>query len=624
MLTVNRNKIIVVAVDALLLAVSYFLAFVFRFENLTPGLYESFAMTVWIVVPVKVVMFSLAGLHKGPWRFTGILDLVNVVRATAAGSVVAVAIIAFMHGADFSRTVFVLDGVNTVILVGLFRLGIRIVYSSQLRQGVLRKFLGDGWWEDEDADGKRTLIYGADERGEILLRSLLSAQESTPYRVVGIVDDEPGRRGTAIHGIRHVGTSRDLDALIEDLAVSEVIIANDPGKETVQRVFNACKERKVPCRVVPPYLDLVHQRIGAGQLRKIDIDDLLRRDTVKIDYSRVEEMLRGKRVMVTGAAGSIGRQLCLQILESQPAELVCIDIGENPLHYLQMDVQQGGFITPVFYYCSSVTDRRKTAALFEKHKPHLVFHAAAHKHVPMMEMNIDSAILNNVGGTRNVADLADEYGVQTFVFISTDKAVRSTNVMGWTKRMGEVYVQCRAAKSRTKYLSVRFGNVLGSNGSVVPMFKAQIEAGGPLTVTHPETTRYFMTIPEAVLLILQSVLLGGSGNTMILDMGQPVKIADLAEEMIRLAGYAPGKEIEIKFTGLRPGEKLHEELMYGDEERQATSHQKITLIRPRVCDANDMGRFIDGLLRQAETDPLAAYEEMKKRLSSTAGVKAGV
>ena len=613
------------AVDALLLIASYYLAFFFRFEGITPGHYKLlFLATVWYVVPVKLAMFSFVGLHKGPWRFTGILDMVNVVRATVAGSIVSVALVVYMHGPDFSRLVFVLDGVNTVILVSLFRVGIRIIYSSQLRQGVLRKLLGDGWWEDEDDTGKRTLIYGADERGEILLRSLMSAQESTPYRVVGLVDDDPHRRGTVIHGIRHVGTSGELGQLIEVLAVGEVIIANDPGKETVQRIFKACKERKVPCRVVPPYLDLVHQRIGAGQLRKIDIDDLLRRDTVKIDYSRVGEMLRGKRVMVTGAAGSIGRQLCLQILESQPAELVCIDIGENPLHYLQMDIQQGGFITPVFYCCASVTDRRRTAALFEKHKPHLVFHAAAHKHVPMMEMNVDSAILNNVGGTRNVADLADEYGVQKFVFISTDKAVRSTNVMGWTKRMGEVYVQSIAATSRTKFLSVRFGNVLGSNGSVVPTFKAQIEAGGPVTVTHPETTRYFMTIPEAVLLILQSVLLGGSGNTMILDMGQPVKIVDLAEEMIRLAGYAPGKEIEIKFTGLRPGEKLHEELMYGSEKREATSHQKITLIRPQPCDVKEMGRFIDGLLRLVETDPLAAYEEMKKRLSSTVGVKAGV
>ncbi len=623
-MAINRNKIIVVAVDMLLLVLSYYLAFVFRFENLTPALFESFVFTVWLVVPVKLAMFSIGGLHKGPWRFTGILDLVNVVRATAAGSVVAVALLMFTHRTDFSRILFVLDAVNTVILVSLFRIGIRIIYSGQLRQGVLRKLLGNGWWEEDDVNGKRTLVYGADERGEILLRSLLSAQESTPYRVVGIVDDEPDRQGTAIHGIRHLGTSHQLDTLIDDFAVTEVIIANDPGKETVQRVFNACKERKVPCRVVPPYLDLVHQRISAGQLRKIDIDDLLRRDTVKIDYSRVEEMLRGKRVLVTGAAGSIGRQLCLQILESQPAELICIDTGENPLHYLQMDIQKGGFMTPVFYCCVSVTDRRRVSSLFEKHKPHLVFHAAAHKHVPMMEMNVDSAIINNVGGTRNIADLADEYGVQTFVFISTDKAVRSTNVMGWTKRMGEVYVQCRAATSRTKYLSVRFGNVLGSNGSVVPMFKAQIEAGGPLTVTHPETTRYFMTIPEAVLLILQSILLGESGNTMILDMGQPVKIVDLAEEMIRLAGYAPGKEIEIKFTGLRPGEKLHEELMYSDEERQTTSHQKITLIRPRVCDVKDLGRFIDGLLRLAESDPLAAYEMMKQRLSSTTGVKAGV
>ena len=612
----NRNKVIVIFIDACLLVAAYFLAFVLRFEGFSPEHLAQFKVTVIPVVVVKIVVFSLLGLHKGPWRFTGVLDLINVARASILGSLVAMAGMVYVYyPAGFSRAILVLDAVNTIFLVGLFRLFVRIAYSHTLRRGILQKLLGSDWWENGDSGGKRTLIYGANERGEMLLRSLISSQETTNYRIVGIIDDDPNKKGVIIHGIGYKGTTDDLEGLIQDLMVSEVIIASDPGKETIRRISGICREQKIPVRVVPPYLDIVHQRIGVSRIRKIDIEDLLRRDTVKIDYSQVEDMIRGKRVLITGAAGSIGRQLCLQILEFQPAELVCVDMGENPLFFLRQDLHATGSMTACFYYCFSVTSLPKLTSVFERHKPHMVFHAAAHKHVPMMEMNVDSAILNNVGGTKNVADLSEKYGVQTFVFISTDKAVRPTNAMGWSKRMGEVYTQSLSANCRTKLLSVRFGNVLGSNGSVVPIFQKQIEDGGPVQVTHPDTTRYFMTIPEAVLLILQSVLLGGQGDIMILDMGEPIRILDLAEEMIRLAGFVPGKEIEMEFIGLRPGEKLHEELMYGIEERHKTSHPKITLVKRNPGQNEDIPRFVDEILATALHDSERAYELMKKRLA---------
>lgn len=615
------NKLAVILVDVVLILASYYLGFVFRYEGFPPEAASFFKSTAGWVVLSQLAVFNLTGLHKGPWRFTGILDLANVVRASLAGLVVSFAGVVFLFGDGQpvpSRAAFALMSVNVVALAGGFRLLIRVAYSKQLRRSVAQRFFGERFMRNGRRGEKRALIYGANERGEMLLRSLLSAQESSNYTVAGFIDDDPNKRGVVIHGVKQMGTSRELDGLIGSLDISEVIVASDPGKETMKRIFETCRVLKVPCRVVPPYLDVVHQRIGISQARKLEIDDLLRRETVKIDYSRVEGMLHNKRVLVTGGAGSIGRQLCLQILEFEPGELICVDTDENQLFFLQQTVAQRGLASPCFYHCCSVTDRAKMASVFGRHRPDVVFHAAAHKHVPMMEMNVDSALLNNVGGTKNVADLADEYGAGTFVFISTDKAVEPGNAMGWSKRMGEVYVRNLALRSRTKYLAVRFGNVLGSNGSVVPIFQQQIAAGGPVRVTHPEMTRYFMTIPEAVLLILQSVLLGESGSIMILEMGEPVKIVELAEEMIRMAGYTPGQEVEIVFTGLRPGEKLHEELLYDSEQVNVTAHPKVRMILPPAQAGEDLRPWVDGLMARCRLDATSAYGEMQKKLADYA------
>ena len=615
------NRAVIVLMDALLIALSYVGAYWLRFESIPPDQWSLMKTTLVPVVVVKMVIFSLSGLHAGAWRFTGIVDLVNIIKASALGFfVVMVGMIYFYYPGGFSRSVFVLDFTNTVTLIGMFRLSIRIAYSRQLLRGVLQKLFGAILGGGSDGLGRRVIIYGAGERGEMLLRSLASQQDSGSYHVVGFADDRRECQGVIIHGVKHLGGSSDMSELITQYEVGEVMIASDPGKDAISLIFETCQKLSVSCRVIPPYLDVVHQRFGLSQLKNIEIEDLLRRDTVKIDYSGVSGMIKGRRVLVTGAAGSIGRQLCLQLLEFEPSELICVDMGENPLFYLQQEIGATDASAQCYFYCSSVINRSRMDRLFSRHRPEIIFHAAAHKHVPLMEGNIDEVIMNNIGGTKNIADMADKYGADSFVFISTDKAVKPENVMGWTKRAGEVYTQRFNGGSSTKFLSVRFGNVLGSQGSVVPIFKKQIESGGPVRVTHKDATRYFMTIPEAVLLILQSAYLGEQGDLMILEMGDPVKITDLAELMIRMAGFTPGREVEIEFTGLRPGEKLHEELVRTVEEMEKTTHSKIYAVKNQVLSENSVSDLIDDVLIEIHRDPQKGYDMLKERLEEFAPV----
>ena len=615
------NRAVIVLIDALLLALAYVGAYWLRFESIAPDQWMLLKTTLVPVVAAKMVIFSLSGLHAGAWRFTGIVDLVNIIKAAVLGFfVVMVGMLYFYYPGGFSRSVFVLDFINTVVLIGMFRLSIRVGYSRLLLRGVMQKLFGALLGSGSGGSGKRVIIYGAGERGEMLLRSLTSQRDSGSYYVVGFADDRPECQGVNIHGVSHLGGSVDMEDLITQYGVGEVMIASDPGKEVVSLILETCQKLSVSCRVIPPYLDVVHQRLGLSQLKDIEIEDLLRRDTVKIDYSGVSGMIKGRRVLVTGAAGSIGKQLCQQILEFEPSELICVDMGENPLFHLQEEIGDVGDFARCYFYCSSVTNRSRMDRLFSHHRPEIIFHAAAHKHVPLMEHNIDEVIMNNIGGTKNIADMADKYSADTFVFISTDKAVKPENVMGWTKRAGEVYTQRFNGESSTKFLSVRFGNVLGSQGSVVPIFKKQIDKGGPVRVTHKDATRYFMTIPEAVLLILQSAYLGEKGDLMILEMGNPVKITDLAELMIHMAGFTPGREIEIEFTGLRPGEKLHEELVRSVEKMHKTTHPKINVVKNQASGANSVSDLIDDVLIEIHRDPQKGYDMLRERLEEFAPV----
>ncbi len=612
----TRNRLIIIIGDTVLLILSYICAYYIRFETLDPKQWELIKYTIVPIIVAKLIIFSFTGLHTGPWRYTGILDLVNIIKASALGFlVVMVGMLFSYYPIGFSRSVFLIDTINTIFLISFFRISIRIAYSKQLLHGVIKGAVGMSLRSGKIGTESRVLIYGANERGEMLLRSMLSAQESSFFHVVGFIDDDPDRDGIIIHGIKHIGTTKNLEELLNEQKISDVMIASKPEKEILQTIQSTCQAKKVSCRIVPPYFDLLQKRIEVSQLRNISIDDLLYRKAVEIDYTQVSEMIKAKKVMITGAAGSIGSQLCRQILEFGPSELVCVDMGENPLFNLEQDITHLSNGARVLFYCSNVTNREKMQILFSKHKPNLVFHAAAHKHVPLMESNVDEVMMNNIYGTKNVADMAHENGSEAFVFISTDKAVKPKNVMGWTKRMGEVYTQFLSRESKTKFISVRFGNVLGSNGSVVPLFSKMIENGGPVKITHKDATRYFMTIPEAVLLILQSTLIGDRGDIMILDMGEPVRIVKLAEEMIRLAGYTPGTDIGLEFTGLRPGEKLHETLINGREGMHATSNPKISKVKSNLNTGMDVRGLVDEIVDKCYKDPQDAYPLMKNGLA---------
>jgi FlaA1/EpsC-like NDP-sugar epimerase len=393
---------------------------------------------------------------------------------------------------------------------------------------------------------------------------------------VGFVDDNPAKLGERIHGVSVLGVLEQVPMLVKSLGVDEVIVAiPSAGGREMRRIVDLCSKDGVRLRMMPGLESLIEGRVEVNQLRNVAIEDLLGREPVKLETELIAGKLNGVVVMVTGAGGSIGSEICRQVCRFGPAMLLLVEQAENALFQVHRELREafpGIMIVPRI---ADICDSRRIEAIFAAHRPHVVFHAAAHKHVPMMEWNTGEAIKNNVFGTRKVADLADQYGAQSFVMISTDKAVNPTSVMGVSKRVAEIYIQALSQRSKTRFITVRFGNVLGSNGSVVPIFQEQIARGGPVTVTHPEMKRYFMTIPEASQLVLQAGAMGNGGEIYILDMGEPVKIVDLARDLITLSGLRPGEDIEIQFTGIRPGEKLFEELASDSENADKTRHPKI-------------------------------------------------
>ncbi|MDH5541644.1 MAG: polysaccharide biosynthesis protein [Nitrospinota bacterium] len=619
------NRVIILLGDLILLFSSYTCAYLLRFEGMNPFAISIYRSTIIPIILIKILVFASVGLHTGPWRYTGIIDMAKIIRASLLSLLLIVGGFAFLYpGQSISRAVLLIDTFLAISFVGAFRILIRIFYSKQLLHSVFAGMFGNRLWKTKySKNSKRVLIYGADVRGEMLVRSILSSQSGNPFHIVGLIDNDPNYNGIIIHDVHHLGNLDDLEALISRFHIDELMIASNPDKDSLTKAYMTCQRLGVQCRTIPNYLDVLHQNVGVSQLKDISIDDLLGREPVKIDYTMIEGMFIGKRVLVTGAAGSIGSQLCKQVIEFKPSELICVDIGETPLFYLQQELKELAPNIPATFYCSDVTDRTKVEKIFAKHKPHMVYHAAALKHVPLMEMNVDEVIHNNVAGIKNVGDMAHDNSAEAFVFISTDKAVNPANVMGWTKRLGEIYTTYLSEKSDTKFLSVRFGNVLGSNGSVIPIFKNQIKNGGPVKVTHRDITRYFMTIPEAVLLILQSTLIGEDGDTMILDMGKPVRIADLAEDVIKLAGFTPGKEISITYTGLRPGEKLHEELMTSSEKLENTTHPKISVLKSRHKRRFEISRLADQILAICMEKPDQAYNLMRDSLSESPSTSTG-
>lgn len=621
------NIYIVLGIDTLLLFLAYYLSYWLRFDNFVNPYRRFFWETVFIVVGVQMASLSFFGLHKGMWRYTGLVDITNAIKATVVSFAIIMAVIVYLYypnlGGRVSRSVFVIDAMLSVGLISIFRLIVRLFYSNVRSQNDLLNAMWPGFSKAGGARGANAVIYSADDRGEMLLRSLLSGSSGShsSYNIVGFLHDNPKMSGASIHGKKVLGGIENLEDLIPRFNIKELLVASRVTGDEMERISEECRRLRLKLRVVPGYLETIRGEVNISSLRNIRIEDLLSRDPISIDYAKLENTLRGRRVLITGAGGSIGSQLALQIAALKPSSMILVDKGENYLHHLELEMSARGDVSDLHFCCVNVTDGRKMESIFECHKPEFVFHAAAHKHVPMMERNKDEAIRNNIGGMKIVADLADKFSVGHFILISTDKAVDPVNIMGATKRICELYLQSKAEKSKTEYMAVRFGNVLGSNGSVVPLFMKQIEARRPLTVTHPDIERYFMTIPEAVLLILQSVTIGRGGELFLLDMGKPVKIADLAEKIIRLAGFEPGKDIDIVFTGLREGEKLKESLVGVRERLEPTSHKSVSRVALDERPWEGVEEKVDQWLASCREDPEKTSDEIIAWIASSASGK---
>ena len=564
---VRYRRALVVAVHLALWTLAYAGAFLLRFElEIPPAYFRDAPALLGTLLAIRTAVHWRLGLFHGLWRYSGMRDLLQLVKAATFSTAGFVIALAFISHFTFPRTVVVLEWVLSIMLVGGLRFSIRTVREVAVQNAGPR------------SDGevrRRILVLGAGDAGEMLMRDIMRAH-GRRYQPVGFLDDSPLKQGASIHGVPVLGPlSRTADIATNE-KVDEIILAIPSlrGRE-LRKLVELCRPTGAIIRTLPDVGSLIDGEVTVSQLHEVKIEDLLGREPVTLDTEAIGEFLRGRVVLVTGAGGSIGSELCRQICRFGPRRLLLLDQAENALFLVDRAVHAENPEIDAVPYLADICDSRRLDAIFQSETPDVVFHAAAHKHVPMMEMNAGEAIKNNVFGTKKVADVADRYRVKTFVMVSSDKAVNPTSVMGVSKRVAEIYVQALSQRSRTQFVTVRFGNVLGSAGSVVPLFKEQIAKGGPVTVTHPQMTRYFMTIPEACQLILQAGTMGRGGEIFVLDMGQPVKIVDLARDLIRLSGLVPDEDIEIEFSGIRPGEKLYEELSSSAENATKTRHPKI-------------------------------------------------
>jgi len=518
-----------------------------------------------LVLAVKMLLFYYYDLHRGWWRYVGMNDLLDMLKAlTASSFLIALGLAFFYSVSGLVRAVLIVDWFVSLALIGGARFALRAAREHSKGQG------------RSDA-ARNVVIYGAQEIGVSLLREMRSRPELR-LNPVGFIDDFGPKKGFKIMGVPVLGSRDELPQIVEQRLIDEIIVARyDFKPRELAELVERLKGAQVRIKVVPALSDIIDERVRVKHLREVDIEDLLGRERMEMDEERVRAIVYRKRILITGAGGSIGSELARQAANHGPASIVLYERGENDLFYIDMELRTAFPNIPIKVLVGDVTDRRHFERTLELYRPELVLHAAAYKHVPLMELHPLEAIKNNVFGTRNVAEACMAAGVDKCVLISTDKAVRPRNVMGMTKRLAEMIV-LGYSDQPTKFLAVRFGNVLDSAGSVVPLFRRQIEAGGPLTVTHAQATRYFMTIPEAVSLVLEAASMGRGGEIFILEMGEQVKIIDLARNMIRLSGYEPDQDIEIKITGLRPGEKLHEELFTDEERVKPTWNRKIMVV----------------------------------------------
>ncbi len=588
----RRTHLMIVGITLLAFASAYVLAYLLRFDFSVPFWYPEFILySLPFVLLIKLVVFYGNGIYRILWAYLGIMDLFRILRAAAIASLVlTIANRALLPNALIPRSVLVVDGVLTFLSIG----GLYAILRS-LREARTRGEIPNG-----AADP--VFIVGAGDAGETLLREL-QRNPSSRARVVGFLDDAPEKRGRVLRGVPVLGRIDEVERLAAERGVRKSYIAIPSADGSALRhMVGPLLKARLNIKVLPPVAKLAGRDGFLPHLRDVSIEDLLRREPIRLDDAAISRFIEGRVVLVTGAAGSIGSELCRQILDYHPARVVALDWAETPLHTLMLELGSPGEGGRVAFELADITDRTRMARIFALHKPQVVFHAAALKHVPMLEEHPREAVRVNVLGTKIVSEEARREGAEAFVMVSTDKAVGPRSVMGATKRIAELLVEdMNEAAGGTRFVSVRFGNVLGSQGSVLAIFKSQLARGGPITITHPDMKRYFMTIPEAVQLVLQASVIGSAGGIFVLDMGEPLRIVELAEDLVRLSGLTPGVDVKLEFTGIRPGEKLFEELHRSSEHVHPTSHAQVLLLREDRPNRFDHVA-LEGLLRMSQDE----------------------
>jgi FlaA1/EpsC-like NDP-sugar epimerase len=586
---VNRHRLWQLAADGALIALAWWLAFWLRFDQGVPAPYDRLMMdTILVVIAIKLAVFIAFGFYNRWWRYVSTRDMWGAARGVTVACVVADLVVYFAHpvqGFPLPRSVAVIDW---LLLLG-FVAGTRLIARSMIERPGAASLI---------ARGREVIVVGAGDAAQLVVREMLKAP-ALGYTPIGLIDDDPRKKNIRLHGIRVLGTTDDLPHILRDNPPDEVLIAIPSASgETRQRVVEVAQAAGVPVKTLPGLYELISGDLNlAGQIRPVQVEDVLGREQVEVDVESIAKYLSGETVLVTGAGGSIGAELCRQIARVDPARLVLVEQSESALFDIERELVDDRRFSAVATVLGDCGDRAKMSQVFERYRPTVVFHAAAYKHVALLEANPLEAVRNNALTTRAIADVAVEYGAGRFVLVSTDKAANPKNLLGQSKALCEWIVEGYGHRDDvpTRFVAVRFGNVLNSSGSVIPIFRRQIEKGGPVTVTHPEMTRYFMTIPEAVSLIVQAGAIGGRGQVYVLDMGEPVKIVDLAHNMIRLSGKEPETEIPIAFVGVRPGEKLHEELWTDGETVGVTSHPKILRAARQPIDAEWLEQELEEL-----------------------------
>ncbi len=619
-ITVSRNLFIILAVDACILVFSFYLAHLIRFDFIIPASNQSRLVELLpMVVLLKLFFFFCFNLYRGMWRYTGLNDLMNVVRAsTAATGCIIVAVLFVNRFENVSRSVFVIDWFFTVFFILALRLTTRVYFeqfSSKIDAGIVLEIIRRVFFR-QSRRGTGVIIIGAGSCGEKIVREIKD-NATIQYNVLAFLDDDLKKKGRQIHGISVINDIDGIEHAVKTTGASEVIIAMPSAPaERIRFIVETCKDLQIKYRIVPNMGELINGKVSVSAIRDVEYRDLLGRDPVVLDKERIQTCISRKVVLVSGAGGSIGSELCKQICRYEPEKIILLERAESPLYEIDLQLKKDFDRTQIIPVLSDVQDKEELEKVFEEFRPHMVFHAAAYKHVPMLELHPWKAVENNILGTENIVEVSDRFGCEKFVLVSTDKAVNPSSVMGTSKRVAELIVQNRNACTPTKthFITVRFGNVIGSVGSVIPLFKKQIKQGGPVTVTHPDMIRYFMLIPEACQLILQSSAMGNGGEIFILEMGEPVKIDDMARDLIRFSGFEPDVDIHVEYTGLRPGEKLYEELMTPEEDVIPTGHEKIMVLNSRTCDMELVFSEIKTLKESARRQDRATIIKLLKKM----------